>query len=127
MSNTAVGFGLALIVLGVGGYLVTGMQSPTALIPALFGILLGWMGALARKPEKRKLAMHIAAGLGVIGFLATARALPKIGALLAGDPVARPAAVVSQAIMSVLMLVFVVLCVRSFINARRNRSMEGVS
>jgi hypothetical protein len=126
MANAAIGFGAALILLGLGGYVLTGMQSPTALIPALFGLLLVLLGILARNPVRRKMAMHIAAVIGVIGFLATARSLAHIGTVLTGEPVMRPAAVISQSIMAVLMLVFVVLCVRSFVNARKSRSMEGV-
>jgi hypothetical protein len=39
--------------------------------------------------------------------------------LLSGADVQRPAAVVSQSLMAMLMAVFIGLCVRSFIAARR--------
>jgi hypothetical protein len=70
--------------------------------------------------------MHIAAAVGLLGFLGAARGLTRIGAVLAGEPVERPAAIIAQSIMAVLCLVFVGLCVRSFINARRNPAAENL-
>lgn len=125
MATASTAFGIALILLGVIGYVATGMQSPTALIPSAFGVILAILGILAREPARRKASMHIAAAVGVLGVAGSARGLAKIGAVLAGEPVERPAAVISQSIMAVLLLAFVYLCVRSFIVARRNRSMEG--
>ena len=62
--------------------------------------------------------MHAAAALAVLGFLGTVPGLIKFFRMLGGAEVARPAAVRSQAIMAVLCVVFVILCVRSFIAAR---------
>jgi hypothetical protein len=45
----------------------------------------------------------------------------KLPSLLAGQEVARPAAVISQSIMGALTAVFVALCVKSFIDARKAR------
>ena len=126
MANVAIGFGVALVVLGVVGYVGTGMASPTALIPAVFGILLVLLGMLARNPARRKMAMHIAVIVGIIGFFGSVRGLGATALMLAGQPAARPAAAISQAIMALLMLWFTVMCVRSFINARRAGTMEEV-
>jgi hypothetical protein len=124
MANLATGFGAALVLLGIGGYLLTGMESPTALIPAAFGIVLIVCGLWARDPTKRKLMMHIAAAVGVLGFLGSARGLVAFARMLGGETVLRPGAAVAQAIMAILTLLFTILCVRSFINARRNRTLE---
>ena len=126
MANVATGFGAALLLLGIGGYVLTGMDSPTALIPAGFGFVLLICGMLARNPEKRKLAMHIAVVFGLLGFLGSARGLVNLMKMLSGEAVQRPNAVIAQAIMAVLTLVFTILCVRSFVNARRNRTMETI-
>jgi hypothetical protein len=120
MANMAIGFGAVLIVLGVAGYLGTGMVSLTALIPAAFGLVLLILGVVARDPGRRKHAMHGAAMVGLLGFAGTARSLARI---VAGDLGPRPNAVIAQAVMAVLMLVFVGLCVRSFIEARRTRAV----
>ena len=120
MPNTAMFFGGLLIALGVAGYVGTGMESPTALIPAVFGLLLIIAGAIARNESRRKHAMHAAAMVGLLGFLGSASALAQLPALLGGGEIARPAAVISRSIMAALSLLFVVLCVNSFIAARRS-------
>jgi hypothetical protein len=122
LATTTIGFGVVLILLGLGGYFGTGMASPTALIPAVFGLLLAVFGAMARDDKKRKMAMHIAVTVGLLGFLGTVPGLLKLGTLLSGGEVARPAAVIAQSIMAVLMAVYVAMCVKSFIDARKKRA-----
>ena len=122
MANTTIGFGIVLIVLGVGGYFGSDRVSPTALIPAAFGLLLLIFGTLARDEKRRKMAMHIAVTVGLLGFLGTVSGLFQLPTLLSGGVVARPGAVVSKSIMAVLMAVYVGMCVKSFIDARRRRA-----
>ena len=120
MASTTIGLGVALIVLGLAGYGLTGAASLTALIPAAFGLLLVLAGVLARNERWRMHAMHAAVLVALLGFLGSARGLLGLGAVLDGTA-ARPAATVSQAIMAVLTFVYIVLAVRSFIEARRAR------
>jgi len=122
LATTTIGFGVVLIVLGLAGYFGSNRISPTALIPAAFGLLLVIFGALARDEKRRKTAMHVAVLIGLIGFLGTLSGLLKLPALLSGGEVARPMAVVAQSIMAVLMAVYVGMCVKSFIDARRRRA-----
>jgi len=124
MAKTTIGVGLALIALGLIGYFATGMVSMTALIPAFFGAGLLLVGLLARRESRRKHAMHFAVALGTVGFFGALPGLFKLPALLAGEA-ERPAAVVSQSLMALLLLLFVVLCVKSFIDARRARTAAG--
>lgn len=124
MYLAAVGFGAALIALGVWGYTTAETTSPTALIPAAFGLILLFCGVMARNPQKRKTYMHIAAGLGLLGFLGGLPGLFKFGYVVTGAPVARPHSVISQSLMSVLCIAFTWLCVRSFASARRNRTLQ---
>ncbi|MBX7152111.1 hypothetical protein K1X84_10750 [bacterium] len=111
-------FGFLFIALGVGGYFVTDRVSVTALIPAFFGIALVILGYIARKENLRKHMMHIAVLLGLLGLIGSFSGLIKLFTLLSGNEVARPAAVVSQSIMAIACLVFVMMCVYSFISAR---------
>lgn len=120
MASVTITFGGLLIALGVGGWVATGQESPTALIPAAFGLLLALLGMLARKESLRKHAMHGAAMVGLLGLLGSARGLMGLPALLSGEA-ERPAAVVSQVLMAVLCALFVWLCVRSFIAVRKAR------
>ena len=123
MASTSIVFGFLLLMLAAVGYgygLSNGNASLTALIPGAFGIFLIVFGAAARQREDlSKHLMHGAVLVGLLGFLATASSFLKIPALLAGTA-ERPAAVVTQLTMAVICLMFVVLCVKSFIDARRN-------
>ncbi len=125
MPRISIGFGVALIVLGVAGYAASGGASVTALIPAVFGLLLVVTGVVARKEHLRMHAMHAAALVGIFGFLGSARGLVGLVTMLSGGQVARPGAVWAQAIMAALMAAFVWLCVKSFIDVRRARAASG--
>jgi|SRR5579863_5473202 hypothetical protein len=122
MAKVTIGFGVALAALGLAGWLGTGRTSLTALIPLAFGLLLVVCGALARREDRRKHAMHAAAVLGLLGFLGPLRVLPQMLALLGGARVAHRAAVLDQLAMMVVCGVFLALCIRSFVAARRARS-----
>ena len=113
-------FAVIFVLLGVGAYLITGAQSWTALIPAIFGLLLAIAGGVSLKSLKH--GGHFAALVGLLGFLGTAKSLGKLPALLKGEVVERAAAVGVQASFAILSLIFVALCVKSFIDARKARS-----
>ena len=125
MAKLTIGVGVVLILLGIVGYFATGMQSITALIPAFFGVVFVVLGAVATNPSRRKHAMHAAAALGVLGLLGSFPGVIKAFRWIGGTEPARPAAVISQTIMAVIMLGFVVLCVQSFIAARRARDRQA--
>jgi hypothetical protein len=120
MPALTIALGVALVILGVAGYALTGGVSVTALIPAAFGLLLAIAGLLARDERKRMHAMHGAVLVALLGFLGSVRGLIRIGEVLDGTA-ARPPAIVAQAIMAVLTLAYVVLAVRSFVQARMAR------
>ena len=107
-----------MIALGIAGFAGTGFQHPTALIPVVFGIAAGACGLLAMRPNLRRHAMHGAAGIALLGFLGTVRAIFQTGQMLAGVEIARPVAVLHQAGMAALSLVYFALCAKSFIDAR---------
>jgi hypothetical protein len=123
MAKVTVVFGVLLILLGGVSFLVTGHKFPTSLIPVAFGILLITFGRMAETPvpRRRMLFMHIAVTIGLLGFLATAPALVQVVQLFKGKLFPYPAAIEEKAAMSALMLIYVLLCVRSFIAARRTR------
>lgn len=125
MAKITIFFGTLLILLGVAGFAATGSSHPTALIPVAFGVLLFIFGLLARSPEesKRKLYMHLAVTVGLLGFLGTAKSLIDFVRLEQGKIFPYPAAVEAKATMALLSLIYVILCVRSFIAARASRSL----
>jgi hypothetical protein len=109
-----------LILMGVGGYVASNMVSMTALIPAFIGVPMEILGVLALSEARRKHAMHGAVLLALIGFLGSVPGLLKIGALMAGEA-ERPLAVAMQTAMAILLAIYIALCVRSFIAARKAR------
>jgi hypothetical protein len=120
MPSTTIALGVALIVLGLAGYVLTGAVSLTALIPAGFGVLLLLAGLLARDDRRRMHAMHAAVLVALVGFFGSFRGLLGLGTVFDGTAV-RPAAIVAQSIMAVLTLAYIVIAVRSFIQARKAR------
>ena len=118
MARIAIVCGLLLIAVGVWGYVATDAASWTALIPAMIGAVLILLGFLAFKDHLRKHAMHAAALLGLVGFIVPLiRLAPNFGALFS-DPNPK---LLANAATSAICLVFVLLCVKSFIDARRAR------
>lgn len=120
MPKLSIIFGSLLVLIGVIGYgygMSTGHASVTALIPAFFGIVIAICGVISQSNEGlRKHLMHVAITLALIGFLMTAgRLIMKMSEL------AMTAAVISQVAMAVVCLLLVILGVRSFIDARKNR------
>lgn len=117
-------FGVLLAILGVVLYAnatpneETGNKSITSLIPAFWGIALVALGQIAESPRWRMHAMHGAALLGVLGFIMPlVMAIPK----LAGGAQFELLKHGGQFTMAGLCLIFTILCVKSFIDARRRR------
>jgi hypothetical protein len=125
VATTSIVFGTLLIALGLGGYFGTSTRSLTALIPAAFGVILAVLGVMARDAAKRKMAMHIAAAVALVGYIACVPGLFKLPAVMAGQIVERPAAVISQSIMAFITGIFLVLAVKSFRDARKARQAAG--
>ena len=65
-------------------------------------------------------AMHGVVLVARLGFLGSVRGLLGLGKVFDGTAV-RPAAIVAQSIMAILMLGYIALSVRSFIQARKAR------
>ncbi len=127
MAKLTIGFGILLIAIGAWGFFATGAVHPTALIPAYFGLVLAWSGILAHTQDakRRMLWMHVAVTAGLLGFLG-AGVMAVVETVRAhGAPLAHPAAVESQVAMAAICLVFVGLCVRSFIAARRGGKLAA--
>jgi hypothetical protein len=121
MAKVTILFGILLILLGIFGFVATGSAHPTALIPAAFGLVLGICGFLAQTPveKKRMLWMHIAVTVGLLGFLFTVKGLVDYFRMTMMDvPAKNPSATEAKAAMAAMLLFYVILCVRSFVNAR---------
>lgn len=106
-------FGLLLVAIGLGGYYFADAKQPMALIPAVLGIAMFVCGVVAAQGAMRMLAIHVAALIGVIGF---------VGPLVTlFEDTANTAAVLAKGLTSALCLMFVLMCVNSFLEVRRAR------
>jgi len=121
MAKVTIVFGILLVGLGLVSFFGTGSVHSTALIPAWFGLALALGGFLAasRSEKRRKIFAHINVTVGLLGLLGAAgSALHNYGHArsLGMDPDYK--AMTSQLVMVGLLLVYVNLCVQSFIKAR---------
>jgi hypothetical protein len=123
LAKLTIWFGVLLAAVSLGFWIGTGRTEIAALHPAGVGVLLILCGALANteNPKKRMLWMHIAVTFGLIGFLITG--------IRAGIELAKgtamsinPMAFEERVVVALICLVYVALCVRSFIAARRGRA-----
>ncbi len=122
MKHITVLVGLILIALGAGGYFGTGTSSITAWIPAFFGLPILLLGILAHKDSMRKHAMHGAVLLGLLGFLG---AMVRVIQVAAAGDVKLPVAFAMTIAMAIVCGIFVLLCIRSFIQARKARAANA--
>jgi FtsH-binding integral membrane protein len=125
MERVAILFGVLLCGLGLVGYFAPNTlgdpgdkaTSPTALIPAGVGAILLICGLIvSAAPNTRKHVMHVAAAVGLIG------AVGGIMPLMRSNFDFSKASAVSGLLMIVLCGLFVILCVRSFLQARAARA-----
>lgn len=121
MPIVSIVMGALLIGLGVYGYTFAepDKQSWTALIPAFVGGPLILCGLIALKESLLKHAMHAAAMLGVLGLLGGVANFVRVAAK--GELGKNPLGTQSTVAMAGLCAVFVALCVKSFIDARKRR------
>ena len=130
MPNITIGFGAVLCAIGLFGYFGSASENPsmTALIPFFFGVVLIVCGVLARMDRFRMHAMHAAVLVSLVGFLAAAgRGVPKLGMLVSDIPDIEKRPVRLVLLMALVCLIHVVLCVGSFIAARRRRAQSSGS
>ena len=125
MPIVSIVMGALLVGLGVYGYTAAepDKQSVTALIPTFLGGPLILCGLIALKESLLKHAMHAAAMLGVLGLLAGVANFVRVAAK---DELGKnPLGTQSTVAMAVLCAIFVALCVKSFIDARKRRQARG--
>ncbi len=121
MPSTSIICGVLLILIGIAGYIngaMTENKSVTALIPAFIGIVMVLLGVLAGMKEGlRKHLMHAAIVVALLGFIGTAGRLVSRISELSASP-----AVLAQASTAIVCLAFIILAIRSFSAARRERN-----
>jgi hypothetical protein len=124
LAKLTIAFGVLLGLIGARYFVATGNAHPTALIPLWFGCALIICGVLANteNARRRMLWMHIVVTIALFGFLFPGFMAIKEWVGAGNGPLAHPAAVQEQAVMSIVCLILTGLSVRSFITARRSRT-----
>lgn len=119
MSRMSIVVGGLLSLWAIVFYALSGFGSITALIPLFIGAPIALFGVLAEKqPGKRKMHMHIAVGLALLGFLASASRIPALEDFASKKSI-------SVLGMCVLCLVLLVAYVQSFLAARSKPAELG--
>ena len=119
MENIAAYYGSLLIIWGISISFISGSNSLTSFIPSFFGLPILIFAALTIKlQEKKKLFMHIVVTFGLLTFIG---GLDIIRGVLQNNLFENFYADLSKFMMLITGLVFTVLCVKSFIFARKNR------
>ncbi|WP_234571377.1 hypothetical protein [Rhodohalobacter sp. 614A] len=116
----SINIGILLTLLGILSFILTDFVSITALIPAFFGVVLAGLGFLAKSSESmRKHAMHAALLLALLGLFGSFSGLIALIGAISGTMPERMSAAVSQSIMAVLCIIFLIAGIKSFIAARK--------
>jgi len=121
VTKLSIYIGIALIILGLASYIITGAASATALIPAFFGLAFVGLGILGDKKESmRKHSMHAAILLAILGLGGSFTGLLNVFGVLGGQELEQPAAAYAQAVMALICIFFIIAGIRSFLEARKN-------
>ena len=119
MESVSIIYGIFLIIWGVAVSFVSGSNSLTSFIPTILGLPILLFSFLTVKfPSKKKLFMHIVVSFGLIVFIG---GLDFSRGLLKGTSFNNMWADISKIMMLITGLIFIFLCVKSFIFARKNK------
>ena len=117
MENISLIYGIFLILWGIGVSYLSDSNSITSYIPSIFGLPILLFAVLALLiPSKKKLLMHIVVTFGLIIFLGGLDFFRSLG-----NPFENVWADSSKLMMMITGLIFTLLCVKSFIFARKNK------
>ena len=114
MARTAILCGGLMVALGVGGYLGTETRNVWTFIPAFFGVVILGLGVAALREAWRPGAMHTAVVVGLVGFALVVSSLVSLAQKILAEPSA-----VTNSLMAILSGTFVLLSLKSFVEARR--------
>lgn len=104
--------GLLLLLTGILAYVISDFASPTALLPALFGVMIVILGVMAQQPDHRNRSIL---GIGLLALLLVLGSIMRISdvvALLTGAEVDSVVATMSQGISIVIGLAIVLVTVQ---------------
>ena len=117
MENISLIYGVFLILWGIGVSYLSASNSITSYIPSMVGLPVLLFAILTLLiPSKKKLLMHIVVTFGLITFLGGLDFFRSLG-----NPFENVWADSSKLMMMITGFLFTLLCVKSFIFARKNK------
>ncbi|MDA9980710.1 hypothetical protein N9E44_02010 [Pelagibacterales bacterium] len=117
MEKISLIYGLFLILWGAGVSYFSASNSITSYIPSMFGLPIMLFAILTLLfPNKKKLLMHIVVTFGLIIFLGGLDFFRSLG-----NPFENFWADSSKLMMLITGFIFTLLCIKSFIFARKNK------
>jgi hypothetical protein len=121
MTKVTLAFAVLILALGLAAFLGSGRSNSMLLVPLCFGLILGVLGFMGIKREKkRKLFMRFNAIIAVVGVIwSVAEAISVHGAARAAGVTPDYLAMAAEITMAVLLVVYVGLYVRTQFTARR--------
>jgi uncharacterized membrane protein len=122
MPKISVIFGFLLSILGLYGYYGMGEMSITALIPLFIGVPVIILGILAFDEKKIKNSMHTASVLILLGLVGSVYRFISKKAISNMD-----LASLILLLMIVICVIFLILAINSFIEARKAHEKKQVS
>lgn len=105
-----------LIVVGVISYVASGTGSPTALIPAAIGLIIGILWAISR--ARPSIARHTMHGVALVALLGALGSLGRVIPALIGG-ITLPIAFAAQVATTVLCTWLIVAAIQHFRASRR--------
>ncbi len=109
--RTTITVAALLVVVGVASYFLSGTSSPTALIPAAIGLVIGILWAISKaKPSIAKHTMH---GVALVTLLGALGSLGRVIPALTGG-IELPVAFAAQVATTVLCVWLIVASIRHF-------------
>jgi|TARA_B110000438_G_C15639210_1_gene574494 phosphate/sulfate permease len=119
MEYISIFYGLFLIIWGAAISFISGSNSLTSFIPSFFGLpILIFAFLTVKYQEKKKLFMHIVVTFGLLVFIG---GMDISRGILKNNLFENFYADLSKLMMLLTGLIFTIMCVKSFIFARKNK------
>ena len=115
-------FGILLVFVGVGGYVLSNQVSLTALIPAVFGVLLLGANELARRLRHNTVVRGCLIALAALGVVLPQRGLLGFFSTILTGRFQFPLVTLSQAFMGLLCFAVLVTAIIQWQSSKTSRS-----
>lgn len=120
-AKIAIIIGVLLIIIGILGWVLTGISSITALIPTFFGLPIAILGWAAQTQKFARVCVLIVAILALLGIVGTYTVLFDVEGLLnASNASDISASILSRGAMFILCSIMMIVSMTSFIEIPQN-------